>query len=84
MKRALGALGAATLAAAIAGCQSEPRTLPVMTISQYEKLPDSQKPTIFRDPNPNFGYPYNVHETDGLSNNPDDCARWGCIDVNSR
>jgi len=21
-----------------------------------------------------------VHETDGLSRNPDDCAKWGCID----
>jgi hypothetical protein len=21
-----------------------------------------------------------VHETDGLSRNPDDCVKWGCID----
>ncbi len=25
-------------------------------------------------------YPYSTHETDGLSRNPDDCARYGCID----
>lgn len=25
-------------------------------------------------------YPYNFHETDGLSRNPNDCAVWGCID----
>ena len=24
-------------------------------------------------------YPYNFHETDGLSRNPNDCAVWGCI-----
>jgi hypothetical protein len=38
-------------------------------------------PKIFRDPTNPYGYPYNVHETDGLSRNPDDCARWGCVDV---
>ena len=38
-------------------------------------------PKIFRDPTNQYGYPYNVHETDGLSRNPDDCARWGCVDV---
>jgi hypothetical protein len=27
-------------------------------------------------------YPYNYHETDGLSRNPNDCAVWGCIDSN--
>jgi hypothetical protein len=27
-------------------------------------------------------YPYNFHETDGLSRNPNDCAVWGCIDSN--
>lgn len=24
--------------------------------------------------------PYSAHETDGLSRNPDDCAKYGCID----
>jgi hypothetical protein len=38
-------------------------------------------PTVFpsRRPQP---YPYNFHETDGLSRNPNDCAVWGCIDSN--
>jgi hypothetical protein len=25
-------------------------------------------------------HPSGVHETAGLSRNPDDCVRWGCID----
>ena len=25
-------------------------------------------------------YPLNYHETDGLSRNPDDCLKYGCID----
>jgi hypothetical protein len=35
--------------------------------------------TIFprRGPSP---YPLNDHETDGLSRNPDDCLKYGCID----
>jgi hypothetical protein len=24
--------------------------------------------------------PYSAHDTDGLSRNPDDCAKYGCID----
>jgi hypothetical protein len=24
--------------------------------------------------------PYSAHRTDGLSRNPDDCAKYGCID----
>jgi hypothetical protein len=41
----------------------------------------SEPPTVFpsRRPQP---YPYNFHETDGLSRNPNDCAVWGCIDSN--
>jgi hypothetical protein len=35
----------------------------------------------YKDPNPLIPYPYNIHETDGLSRNPDDCVKWGCIDV---
>ena len=54
-----------------------------MSVSQWEALPAGQKPTMFRDPDPRLGYPYNVHETDGLSRNPNDCTRWGCIDVNA-
>jgi hypothetical protein len=25
-------------------------------------------------------YNHSSHETDGLSRNPDDCVRWGCVD----
>jgi hypothetical protein len=25
-------------------------------------------------------YPYNYHRTDGLSRNPDDCVKYGCVD----
>jgi hypothetical protein len=40
-----------------------------------------EPPTVFpsRRPQP---YPYNFHETDGLSRNPNDCVVWGCIDSN--
>jgi hypothetical protein len=69
------------LAGSVAGCQTERRNIPVMTIQQANQLPASQVPRIFRDPSNPYGYPYNIHETDGLSRNPDDCARWGCIDT---
>ena len=74
------ALGAA-LAVYVAGCQTERRNLPQMTAQAASQLPASQLPRIFVDPTNPYGYPYNVHETDGLSRNPDDCVRWGCIDV---
>jgi hypothetical protein len=74
------ALGAA-LAGFVAGCQSERRDIPVMTLKEASRLPPSQVPRIFRDPTNPYGYPYNVHQTDGLSRNPDDCVRWGCVDV---
>ena len=44
------------------------------------KLPPDKLPRIFRDPTNPYGYPYNIHETDGLSRNPDDCAKWGCVE----
>jgi hypothetical protein len=69
------------LAGSVAGCQTERRNIPVMTIQQANQLPASQVPRIFRDPSNPYGYPYNIHETDGLSRNPDDCIRWGCIDT---
>ena len=74
------ALGAA-LAGLLAGCQTESRKLPRITMEQANQLPANQLPTRFIDPSNPYGYPYNVHETNGLSRNPDDCARWGCIDV---
>lgn len=40
-----------------------------------------ERPTIFPSDRPQ-PYPYNFHETDGLSRNPNDCAVWGCVDSN--
>lgn len=40
-----------------------------------------QPPAIYPSARPQ-PYPYNFHETDGLSRNPNDCAVWGCIDNN--
>jgi hypothetical protein len=83
MKRSISlriVLGAA-LAGSVAGCQTESRNIPVMTLQQALQLPPGQVPRIFRDPTNPYGYPYDVHQTDGLSRNPDDCIRWGCVDV---
>jgi hypothetical protein len=41
----------------------------------------AEPPTIYPSARPQ-PYPYNFHETDGLSRNPNDCAVWGCIDNN--
>jgi hypothetical protein len=40
-----------------------------------------ERPTVFPSARPQ-PYPYNYHETDGLSRNPNDCVVWGCIDSN--
>jgi len=69
-----------SLACVGAGCQTERKPIPVMSIQQFEALPPDQRPTVFRDPDPRLAFPRNIHETDGLSRNPDDCIRWGCID----
>jgi hypothetical protein len=71
----------AALACFVVGCNTERRTIPDLTLAAALKLPPEKVPTIFRDPTNPYGYPYNIHETDGLSRNPDDCARWGCVDV---
>ena len=71
----------AALGCTVAGCQSERRDIPLMTLQQANRLPPSQVPTIFKDPTNPYGYPFNIHQTDGLSRNPDDCVRWGCVDV---
>lgn len=71
----------AAAAGSAAGCQTEQRNIPDLTMAAASKLPPSKLPRIFRDPTNPYGYPYNVHETDGLSRNPDDCNRWGCVDV---
>ena len=72
---------AVALAGPVAGCQTESRSIPTLTAQAASQLPPSQLPRIFRDPNPYLYYPYNIHETDGLSRNPDDCIKWGCVDV---
>jgi hypothetical protein len=43
--------------------------------------PSAPEPTVFPSRRP-LPYPYNFHETDGLSRNPNDCAVWGCVDSN--
>ena len=43
------AIGVA-LAGPVAGCQSEGRNIPFMTIQQANLFPASQVPRIFRDP----------------------------------
>jgi hypothetical protein len=72
---------AAALAGFGGGCQTESRTIPDLTMAEALKLPPDKLPKLFRDPTNLYGYPYNIHETDGLSRNPDDCSRWGCVDV---
>jgi hypothetical protein len=71
----------AVLAGFVAGCQTESQNIPTLTAEAASKLPPDKSPRIFRDPSNPYGYPYNIHETDGLSRNPDDCVKWGCVDV---
>ena len=54
--------------------------IPTLTLEAASRLPPDRLPRMFRDPDPYSYSPYNIHETDGLSRNPDDCLRWGCID----
>lgn len=77
MKLSILLAGAATLATFVAGCETERQDIPLMTPAAVMRLPLDQRPTIFRDPRNN-----QVHRTDGLSRNPADCARWGCVGVN--
>jgi len=74
---------ALSLAGLASACQTAQKPIPVMSVTHWEALPPGQKPTVFRDPDPRLAFPFNIHETDGLSRNPDDCARWGCVDVNA-
>jgi hypothetical protein len=74
------------IAAALAGslvpiaAWAQDQNIPVMTLRAALQLPPDKLPTVFRSPNPYQHEPYNIHRTDGLSRNPDDCMRWGCID----
>ena len=72
-------LPAGSLAAPVA-VRAQDQNIPVMTLRAALKLPPDKLPTMFRSPNPYQHEPYNIHRTDGLSRNPDDCMRWGCID----
>jgi hypothetical protein len=56
--------------------------VPALGLQNQERNGKQERePRIFIDPTNPYGYPYNVHQTDGLSRNPDDCVRWGCVDV---
>jgi len=75
------------VAAALAGSPAAPvaaraqdAAVPVLTLRAALQLSPDQLPTVFRSPNPYQHEPYNIHRTDGLSRNPEDCMRWGCID----
>jgi hypothetical protein len=68
------------LLAVPAAVRAQDSNIPVMTLRAALQLPPGQLPKVFISPNPYQHYPYNVHRTDGLSRNPDDCMRWGCID----
>jgi hypothetical protein len=70
---------AGSLAAPVA-VRAQDKDIPVMTLRAALQLPPDKLPTVFRSPNPYQHEPYNIHRTDGLSRNPDDCMRWGCID----
>jgi hypothetical protein len=69
------------LAGFVAGCETESQNIPNLTAEAASKLPPDKRPRIFRDPTDPYGD--QIHETDGLSRNPDDCVRWGCVDVNA-
>ena len=76
---AVAAALAGSLAAPVA-VRAQDQGIPVMTLRAALRLPPDHLPTVCRSPNPYQHEPYNIHRTDGLSRNPDDCMRWGCID----
>jgi hypothetical protein len=80
MSRLAAGAALAGFLAAPAAVRAEDKNIPVMTLRAALQLPPDKLPTVFRSPNPYQHEPYNVHRTDGLSRNPDDCMRWGCID----
>jgi hypothetical protein len=63
------ALSVALAAAAPVG-HAQGGPIPVLTRAQLSHMLPSQIPTVYRDAEP----PYQVHETDGLSRNPNDCV----------
>jgi hypothetical protein len=75
-------IGALALGVAVAApatvCQAQGQPIPTLSQTQLSHMLPNQIPTVYRDAEP----PYEVHETDGLSRNPNDCVKWGCIDNN--
>ena len=71
------ALSVALVAATPVG-QAQGKPIPTLTQAQLSHMLPSQIPKVYRDAE----HPYQVHETAGLSRNPNDCAKWGCIDNN--
>jgi hypothetical protein len=65
---------ALALTLVVGACQAPAANIPVMSLREAESLPPQQVPRIFKDPDPYLAYPYNIHETDGLSRNPDDAC----------
>ncbi len=45
------------LAAAVSGCQTESRSIPLISEQAAAELPASQLPRVFKDPDPNVPYP---------------------------
>ena len=78
--RLMFAAALASSLAAPAPVRAQDPNIPIMTLRAALQLPPGKLPEVFISPNPYQHYPYNVHRTDGLSRNPDDCMRWGCID----
>jgi len=80
LRRLAVAAGLAGSLAAPVAAHAQNQNIPVMTLRAALQLPPDKLPVEFRSPNPYQHEPYNIHRTDGLSRNPDDCMRWGCID----
>ena len=58
---------AVAAAGAVEGCETEGQRIPLISAQVASQLPASQLPRVFKDPDPLVYYPYNIHETDGLS-----------------
>jgi hypothetical protein len=77
----LASLVAAPVAATPAPRESSPahRAIHHRTLAMRAEAPVPA--TIFPGWGP-WPYPLNYHRTDGLSRNPEDCLRYGCIGSN--
>jgi hypothetical protein len=70
---------ASLVAAPVAAASSENNVKPIHRVP-VARAEAPVPATIFprRDP---LSYALNYHETDGLSRNPNDCLKYGCIDT---